>query len=220
MENNSQKELISKISKSIETLNKTEKIFENLFSEVKNQVKLNQLKEENIKLEISNKSSQEKIKALKEQINKLSQNININKDKIINLKQENDYLKKKNINKFEQKEKLKKNNLIHSIQDLKESLNFSLFNNKNEDEDESESIISINNVVNKEVKIIKEENEFEVKPVKDLDKKKNEYELIFGELKEKCNNFYEDIKQENGIIKNYKKCLNDINKKMYSFNEK
>ena len=94
MENNSHEELISKISKSVEELNNIEKQYENLFSEVKNIIKANQLKEENIKLEIRYKSSQVKIKNLKEEINKLSQSISINQDKIINLKQKNDFLKK------------------------------------------------------------------------------------------------------------------------------
>ena len=52
-----------------------------------------------------------------------------------------------------------------------------------------------------------------------MQKKKEDYELKFIKLKEKCNKFRHDIDQIKLIYKNYKEYIKDINQRINGFNE-
>ena len=223
MEHNSKQEIISKISKSEQELKILDIIIKNLKKQQKNQDKFS-IEEENRKLEMEYISNQEDIKNFEEEIKKLNQNYIENKKEINMLKNENENLQKNNLNNLNmdiKSEKMKNNNikLIHSIKDLNESLDFFLFKsncniNNNDINDNNEK-----DEINDKDNTNKEDNINNIINIEELQKNKSKYEVDFNNIKEKCNQFYQDIEKQKEIINNFKNYLSEINQEINSFNE-
>ena len=103
-------------------------------------------------------------------------------------------------------------NKIHSIKDLKESMNFCFFN----DNDDNKEIKENEN----EVKLKDTKPKYDGINLEELKYKKEEYEIKYKELIEESNLFYGDIEEKKKIIENHKNYLNEINLQMNNFNEK
>ena len=202
-------ELVRDLSLSEFNISELNKEKENLSKQLNNQKNNSMFKEENEFLETIHKIAQEDILKYNQQIKELEAYKSINIEKIKKLKNENEELKRK--------EKLDKNqeffNRIKNINDLSKTLGFNLINNNNIKNEENEN----ENDVNKE---IENNKNIQIKNLEMIQKKKTDFEIIFIELKEKCNEYYKDIEQQKLIKDNYRKYLNDINKKMNIYNER
>jgi len=207
MDENLKGVLISKIKNSEEEIINLEIKRQNLEEELKSLNKINLLEKENYKLIENHNLFQEGIRNYIEKSNKLQTKKKDNEELIEKLKIEN-----KNLQKYSNEKKDNNNKLIHSIKDLKESMNFCLINDNNFNEEikENENEIKLEDLKPKYNGINSEELKF----------KKEEYEINYKELKEESNLFYEDIEEQKKIIETHKNYLNEINQQMNNFNEK
>ena len=211
MDENLKRVLISKIKSSEEEIINLDIDRQNLEEELKNKNKIHLSEKKYYKLKENHKLFQEVIQNYIEKNNKLQIRKKDNEELIQKLKLENKNLQKNN--KIISNEKKGNNNkLIHSIKDLKESMNFCFFNDNDD---------------NKEIK--ENENEVKLEDIKpkynginleELKYKKEEYEIKYKELKEESNLFYGDIEEQKKIVENHKNYLNEINLQMNNFNEK
>ena len=203
--------LISKIKRSEEEIIILDIKRQNLEEELKNQNKIHLLEKGNYKLKENHKLFQEGIQNYIEKSNNLQIKKKDNKKLIEKLKLENKNLQKY-ITNISNEIKGNNNKLIHSIKDLKESMNFCLFNDNNykEEIEENENEIKLEDIKTKYNLINSEE----------IKLRKKEYEINYKELKEESNLFYEDIEEQKKIIEIHKNYLNEITQQMNNFNEK
>ena len=172
------------------------------------------LKEENEDLKLTHQLSQEDIKIYKEKIFKLKEEYKKNKETLSQLREENTKLKEEqNIKKKESKELT---NTIMNFKDLYQSINI-----KRLKETQKENINqNINQNVNINQNTIKEEDNKNKEKFEKIIKKKNEYEKILDELKEKGNQINSDINKQNDIVNGYRNYLNEIQGYLTKFRER
>ena len=200
-------ELVQQLSYSESQLKELNNTINNLSKELE---KITLIKEENKNLETVHKYNQEDILIYKAQINELKETEKTNNEKIMELRKENEELTKIKDIKEEQKQD-NRNSSINNIRDLSLSLGLD-FINENDNNNEENNINDNNEESNNNNKKI------EIK--EEIQKKKTDYEIKFIELKEKCNQFHEDVEQQNLIKGNYKEYLNEINQKLNIYNER
>ena len=185
-------EIKLKIKEANQTIN-------NLNLSLKKRTKINQsdLEDENYFLENEHEINQDSIFKFKEQIKTLESKKKNNEEKILNLKKENEILKK-NKKSVNIEKKLEIDNKLKKTSTLKIS---SLITSLNEGSLET-SIESLDKNISKEV-------------LDSILQEKEDYEILFDELKEKCNKIIKTIEDQDKTIKDYKEYLNSINQYIY-----
>ena len=178
-------EFLTRISKMKEELKNNDKEIQNLKEKYN---KIFKVKEENIKLKQTHKLCQKENNA--GNIEKLNQKQKGNEKGIKKLINEN--LEEIEENLSQKNKEINNQNPILSIKDLKKTKFFTLnskvnINKENEIEEEME-VEDNNNIIN----------------IEELNKKEEIYISNFIEIIEKCNEFYEIIKEQKEIIENYK----------------
>ena len=194
-------EFLTRISKMKEELKNNDKEIQNLKEKYN---KIFKVKEENIKLKQTHKLCQKENNA--GNIEKLNQKQKGNEKGIKKLINEN--LEEIEENLSQKNKEINNQNPILSIKDLKKTKFFTLnskvnINKENEIEEEME-VEDNNNIIN----------------IEELNKKEEIYISNFIEIIEKCNEFYEIIKEQKEIIENYKNYINEINQRINLYNEK
>ena len=165
-------------------------------------IKQSDLEDANKLLENEHEINQEDIFNFKQQIITLESKKKNNEEKILNLKKENEILKyNKKSAKIEKSlkfdKKLKKTNTL-KISSLIASLNAGSLDTSIESSDKN---------------ISKEE-------LDSLLQEKDDYEILFDELKEKCNKITKIIEEQDKTIKDYKEYLDTINQNLYGSEHK
>ena len=139
----------------------------------------------------------------KDQIKELNQKKEIYSEKLLKLKKEKEELK---LRRNEKKEKEDINKII-DIKDLPKSLGLEIINDTNNIQNEDNNNIDENSEQ-------KNNKNIEIKVLEEILKRKEDYEIKFTELKDKCNQ-YNKVKEELKIvINNHKDYLDDINQNM------
>ena len=166
------------------------------------------LKEDNENLELFNKLKKEDISEFKKQIKELELLKKKNDETISKLKKEKENLNTEIKKKLTEKNKLK----INNIKDLSKSLGYNLYNNNDDDDDFGQENQRDNrgNKNNENNNVINDEK---------IQKDKEDCEIRFIQLKEKCNKYHNDIEQQKLIRENYKEYINDINQQINTFHE-
>ena len=188
--------------------NEINKILIELENQKKVSMKFSEEKKELESIVILNK---EDILRYKDKIKELKKKKEIYNEKLFNLKKEKEELKLKN-NKDNIIEEIEIENItnITNIKELSKSLGFEIENNNNnKNEDNNNNIDDQKNNKDTDTKILEE-----------ILKKKEEYELKFNKLKEKCNEYYKNKEQQKIIINDHKNYIEDMNQNMnIYFNE-
>ena len=156
-------------------------------------------------LELTHKLCKEDIIRHKEEIKKLTTQLQQNEKIIKQLKEENEYLKKIKANK--NNDKLNNNLQIKKINQLSQTLGL---------ESKKSSVIEKRNGVGD----LSQKKNFEKNNNLNLySMQKSELEKKFQELKNKTNRFNESIEEQDKIISDYKNYINDLNQKINNYME-
>ena len=182
--------LVLEISKKDEELNQLNKTIDNLKKEIKSKTG----EEENENLKLMHQLCENDISEYKLQIKALEENIKLNKDVLNNLRKENESLKKaKNIPKDDNEEQK-----IVTIKNISKKFGINL----------------INKLLPSLSKELEKERQKEEIPKSILDeylKKKKDYETTFNNLIMKCNNYYEEEKNEKKLVEDYMGFIDEVN---------
>ena len=202
-------ELVMELSMSENDLKIANDTIQRLYEEKENNVPYNYfaLLKENNELKITHELNEKDIKNFKEDLEKCFEKQKKNEIEISKLKEENEKLKKSkepNISKVDKSF----DNFINNLKGLSIILGLNMMEkNSNENVEEDKKKKEDKNI---EKKIDK----------KIIDKKKEEYEKQFKELKIKSNKFNGVLQEQNEIINEYKDYLNEVNKYINTFKEK
>ena len=195
-------------------LSLSQKLMKNAEDEIKNlkekksrMENLDFLEEEKEDLLLTHQLIIEDIKIYKEKISKLKEEVKSNETRLLNLREENEKLKKeKNINEQESNED---KNVILNFVDLYKSTKIKRKTINLKENDNNINNNKINNEKNKKM-----EN------IEIINKKKEEYEKILVEIKNKANQIYSVIKKQNEILNKDRYYLNEINSYLTKFTER
>ena len=156
-------------------------------------------------LKLTHKLCEEDIKNHKEEIEKLTSKLKEGQKRINELKEENANLKK--IHETKINDKYNKNKLsIKNTKQLSGVLGIKSKSTRENKKEHGAKYINISQKNNSDGNIIYE-------------KKKAKLEKEFNELKDKSNRFFETIEDQDNLIADYKKYLNEINQNMNNFME-
>ena len=182
--------LVLEVSKKEEELNQLDKTIDNL----KKEIKAKTGEEENENLKLMHQLCENDISEYKVQIKALEENIKLNKDVLNNLRKENESLKKaKNI----QKENDEDQKPV-TIKSISKKFGINLIN---------KLLPSLSKELEKERK----KEEIPKNILEEYLKKKKDYENTFNNLIMKCNNYYEEEKNEKKLVEDYMSFIDKVN---------
>jgi len=183
--------LVLEVSKKDEELNQLNKTIDNLTKELKSKTG----EEENENLKLMHQLCENDISEYKLQIKALEQNIKLNVDVLNNLRKENESLKKaKNIPKDDSGNQKP----ITQIKGISKKFGINLLN-------------KLMPSLSKELEKEKKKEEIPKSILDEYLKKKKDYESTFNKLITKCNNYYEEEKNEKKLVDDYMIFIDEVN---------
>ena len=183
--------LVLEVSKKDEELNQLNKTIDNLTKELKSKTG----EEENENLKLMHQLCENDISEYKLQIKALEQNIKLNVDVLNNLRKENESLKKaKNIPKDDSGNQKP----ITQIKGISKKFGINLLN-------------KLMPSLSKELEKERKKEEIPKSILDEYLKKKKDYESTFNKLITKCNNYYEEEKNEKKLVDDYMIFIDEVN---------
>ena len=183
------KNLVLELSKKVEELNQLNKIIDNLKKELKSKT----LEEENESLKLIHQLCENDISEYNEQIKSLEENIKSNSDVLNNLRKENENLKKaKNV----QREDIEDKKSLTEIKGISKKYGLKLF---------KRLLPSLSE------EFEKEKEEIPKNVLEEYLKKKKDYESTFDELIKRCNNYYEEEKNDKKLVNDHMEFIDKVN---------
>ena len=207
-------EIKNEISQSRKMIEKADRELSSLKKELQskgNNTRVQKLFTENQKLSKDHNKNLRYISIYQDQLDDLKKRFLSQSSEISSLKSENEKLKIKDQKRRNTVENKNIKPQIKNAKDLRKSFGFVLkkrYQNNDEEKEEEKDGFDTPGVDNKN------ENEFEK-----LKKNKVDSELKFYELKEKTNAFYQEIRNQETFIENYKNYINAINEQIISFRQ-